>query len=151
MKAAFALGALAALCQSAFSLSEGSYTIGSAALDPSLVLSETTANDGLLEFTQKEDDHPGQTWLLSRSGSSDRDFLVENILGGYLHCGDKPDYPCFTAEDPRIYTLEFAGENKYQFVAQGSGYFLRVNEKRELVLAVWDQSLNEQLSLTSTA
>lgn len=41
MKAAFALGALAALCQSVISLREGTYTIGSPSLEASLVLGET--------------------------------------------------------------------------------------------------------------
>lgn len=150
MKAAFALGALAALCQSAFSLKEGTYTIGSASLNPSLVLGETKTEGGPLEFTRKNG-HPGQTWFLYRSGSSDREFFVNNTLGGYINCGTEIGSPCFAGEEPEIYTLEFAGDNKYEFVAKTSGYFLRVNADLDLELAEWDQSLNEQFTLTSTA
>ena len=150
MKAAFVLGALAALWQPAFSLREGTYTIGSASLNASLVLGETKTDGGPLEFARKNG-HPGQTWFLDHSGSSDRDFLVQNTLGGYINCGQEAGSPCFAGEEPQVYTLEFAGDDKYEFVAQDSGYFLRVNKDRELELAGWDQSPNEQFTLTPTA
>ncbi|KAJ5098546.1 hypothetical protein N7532_005547 [Penicillium argentinense] len=149
MKATFALGALAALSQSAFSLREGTYMIGSPALDPSLVLGETRTDGGPLEFAPRNG-HPGQTWFLQLSGSSNRDFFVNNTLGGYINCGTEEGSLCFAGEEPQIYTLESAGDNKYEFVSQGSSYFLRVNEQRVLQLAAWDQSPNEQFTLTSS-
>ena len=145
----FVLGALAALWKPAFSLREETYTIGSASLEASLVLGESQTGDGPLEFVQKNG-HPGQTWFFDRSGSNDRDFSVQNVLGAYINCGEEAGSPCLAGEDPQIYTLEFTGDNKYQFVAKGSGYFLRVNENRQLELAEWDQTPNEEFTLTST-
>ena len=150
MKAAFVLGALAALWQPALSLREGTYMIGSASLDGSLVLGESKTGDGPLEFARKNG-HPGQTWFLEHSGSNDRDFSVQNVLGGYINCGEEEaGSPCFAGEDPQVYTLEFAGDGKYEIVAKDSRYFLRVNENLQLELAEWDQSPNEQFTPTST-
>lgn len=146
MKTFLALGALAALCQSAFSLEEGMYMIGSASLQSDEVLSET-GDAGDLVFGP-QDDGSSQTWFFNSSGgNSQRDFLIQSILGDYINCGVDVGSPCSTGQQEEFYTAELVGDNSYQFVAKNSGYFLRA-EGVQLQVAAWDQTRNEEFILT---
>ncbi|CAI7633774.1 unnamed protein product [Penicillium viridicatum] len=119
MKTSLVLSVLAALCQSAFSLEEGSYTIGS-----SLESNEVLTQSGIgaaLTFSAKRD-------------------------GNFINCGDEAGSPCILGSAKEVYTAELAGDNSYQLVAKKSGYFLRT-EGDDLQLAEWDQSPNEEFVL----
>ncbi|KAJ5964887.1 uncharacterized protein N7479_004763 [Penicillium vulpinum] len=149
MKTFIALGALAALCQSAFGLTEGSYTIGSASLESNQVLSEIGQSNSPLGFSPINGD-PSQTWLFTLAGSNNqRDFLIQNNLGSYINCGDEEGSPCLAGTREEVYTAELVGENSYQLVAKSSGYFLRA-DGGYLQLAGWDQTPNEEFVLLST-
>ena len=149
MKTFFALGALAALCQSALSLNEGTYTIGSELSQGYEILGETEGQ-GPLSFSPKKN-HPGQTWFFTPTGNSKRDFLIHNTLGGYINCSDQEGAQCFAGEEEEVYTVELADESKnsYELVAKKSGYFLRTDGDN-LRVAAFDQSPNERFILIST-
>lgn len=144
MKSFFVL-ALAALCQSAYSLKEGTYTIGSVDLDTSQVLTESLDQQGKpLSFGPKKGE-PGQIWSFTPRDNGY--WEVQNILGGYINCGTEEGSTCFAGEEPQLFMPEYQGGNKYELVVEGSGYLLRITEHRGLELAGYDGSLSEQFSL----
>lgn len=144
MKTTFILGALAALCQSAFALSSGTYTIGSAALSEDQVLTDVGA-DQPVEFAQKTG-HPYETWDFKNTGSQ-RDFVIQNLSGGYLNCGEELGTTCVSGDNEEVYALEQVTEKGYQLVAKSSGYFVRVVGE-ELQLAEFDIAPEEEFILT---
>ncbi|KAJ5534449.1 hypothetical protein N7527_000703 [Penicillium freii] len=140
MKTSLVLSVLAALCQSAFSLEEGSYTIGS-----SLESNEVLTQSGIgaaLTFYAKRDGEFSQTWRFTPNSDSQRDFLIADPAGNFINCGDEAGSPCILGSAKEVYTAELVGDNSYQLVAKKSGYFLRT-EGDDLQLAEWDQSPNE--------
>lgn len=144
MKAFFVL-AFAALCQSTYSLKEGTYTIGSVKLDNSQVLTESFNQQGKpLSFDTKKR-NPGQIWSFTPKDNGY--WEVQNILGGYINCGTEEGSTCFAGEEPQLFMPEYQGGNKYELVAKGSGYLLRITEHRGLELAGYDDSLSEQFTL----
>lgn len=146
MKTFFALSALAALCQSAFSLEEGPYTIGSASLEGSMVLGGQI--DEPLRFSPRNDDS-GHIWNFTLiDNNNQRDFLIRNDFGDFINCGDEAGSACLAGGEEEVYTAEVVGDNSYQLVAKKSGYFLRA-EGEYLQLAAWDQTPNEEFVLTS--
>lgn len=147
MKTFLALGALAALCQSAFCLEDGIYMIGSATLPSSQVLGETD-DIGFLAFGPKNG-HPGQSWIFnSSSGNNEREFLIQNYLGSYINCGVDEGSLCSAGDEEEFYTAELVSDNSYQLVAKNSGYFMRA-QGLLLQLAAWDQTPNENFVLTA--
>jgi hypothetical protein len=144
MKAFFGLGALAAICQSVYSLENGLYTIGSAITGGALVLTAHSSSPGiLLDFTENQGDS-GQVWDFSSSDG--QYFLVKNQLGSYINCDEGA--VCYTGGSPQAFIPEFTGDGKYELVAQGSGLFLRADDQGQLLLAEYDQSPNEQFFLS---
>ncbi|KAJ6111517.1 hypothetical protein N7523_007578 [Penicillium sp. IBT 18751x] len=141
MKAFFAL-TLAALCQSAYCLREGTYFIGSA----SKVLTESMQEHGKpLSFEAKKG-QPGQIWSFTPQEGGY--FEVQNNLGGYINCGNsKAGATCFAGERPQSFLPEYQGGDSYELVEAGSGYFLRVAENGQLMLAEYDGGESEQFNL----
>ncbi|CAG8895333.1 unnamed protein product [Penicillium egyptiacum] len=148
MKNSFVLSVLAALCRSAFSLEEGSYTIGSASLESSVVLTQGDGIGGPLEFLPRENGGFHQTWYFTLKGGNPRDFLIVDPAGNFVNCGDEAGTLCVSGSEEQIYTAELVGDNRYQLVAKTSGYFLRA-VGQDLQLAAWDQSPNEEFVLES--
>ncbi len=144
MKTTLILGALAALCQSAFALSSGTYTIGSAALSEDQVLTDVGADEPV-KFAQKTG-HPYETWDFKNTGSQ-RDFVIQNLSGGYLNCGVEPGSPCVSGDEEEVYALEQVSEQGYQLVAKSSGYFVRLFAD-ELQLAPFATDPEEEFILT---
>jgi hypothetical protein len=144
MKAFSGLGALAALCQSVYSLENGRYTIGSAITDGALVLTAHSSSPGIpLDFTENHG-HSSQVWdFSSKDGQY---FLVKNQLGSYINCEEFS--VCYTGGSPQAFIPEFTGDGKYELVAQGSGLFLSADEQGQLLLVGYDQSPNEQFFLS---
>lgn len=144
MKTTLVLGALAALCQSAFALTSGTYTIGSAALSDTQVLTDVGADEPV-EFAPKTG-HPYQTWDFTNTDSQ-RDFLIQNLSGGYLNCGEELGTTCVSGDKEEVYALEQVTEEGYQLVAKSSGYFVRVVGE-ELQLAEFALDAEEEFILT---
>lgn len=140
MKTSLVVSVLATLCQSALSLEEGSYTIGSS-LQSNEVLTQTGIGTPLT-FYPKRDGGSSQTWHFTLSSASQRDFLISDPAGNFINCGDEAGSPCIVGSEQEIYTTELVGDNSYQLVAKKSGYFLRTDGDG-LQLAEWDQSPNE--------
>lgn len=140
MKTSLVLSILATLCQSAFSLEEGSYTIGSS-LEDNEVLTQTGIG-GPVTFDAKRDGESSQTWHFTLSSDSKRDFLIADPAGNFINCGDEAGSPCILGSEQEVYTAELIGDDSYQLVAKKSGYFLRTDGD-DLQLAEWDQSPNE--------
>ncbi|CAI7675386.1 unnamed protein product [Penicillium manginii] len=132
MKAFIALGALAALCHSAFGLDEGAYTIGSASLQSNKILSVNEEDGQSLSFSPNKGDG-SQTCT----------------VGGYLNCPDQERSLCILGGEPQIYTAELANDNTYELISKQSGYFLRADGDN-IQIAAWDQSPDEQFVLTPT-
>ncbi|KAJ5605587.1 hypothetical protein N7510_008368 [Penicillium lagena] len=146
MKTSQVLGLLAALSHSAFSLyKSGTYQIGSAALSSSLVLSRTMdkESDSILFEDNAHDDNT-QVWNATASNELPEYFYIYDLSNRFINCGTEEGTTCFLSHDSQFYRPELVGDNKYELVEQESGYFLRVNEDRQLQLAKWDQSPNEQ-------
>ncbi|OQE27564.1 hypothetical protein PENSTE_c004G04528 [Penicillium steckii] len=150
MKTFFALGALAALCQSALSLKEGTYTIGSEITQGHEILGETEGQ-GPLSFSPERGNHPGQTWFFTPTQNSQRDFLIHNTFGGYINCGDQEGDECVAGDNKEVYTAELVNpkSKSYELVAKKSGFFLRTNGD-SLQIAGFDQSPEERFILTPT-
>ncbi|KAJ5198504.1 uncharacterized protein N7498_007621 [Penicillium cinerascens] len=144
MKAFFVL-TFAALCQSAYSLREGTYMIESAKFGKSLVLTETLTHRGAPLSFDPRNGQPGQIWSFTPRDNGY--WEVENHLGGNINCGTEEGSMCFAGEEPQLFMPEYKGENKYELVAKGSGYLLRVTEHGSLELAGYDDSLSEQFTL----
>jgi len=144
MKTALALGALAALCQSALALRDGTYTIGSAALPNNQVLSDGGEANRPLEFSIKSG-HPFQSWFFTTRGS-ERDFVIENHSGGYIECGTEPGTTCVSGDDEQVYTVEQVSVNRYELVSKNTGYFLRAVDGG-LQLAEYNNNPDEQFIL----
>lgn len=145
MRGIFALSALALFHSAHAAFREGTYSIGSATLPPSLVLTEIDA-DGPLVFSQQQR-RPSQVWDFIPKKDSPY-FEIRNTLGGNINCGPGKG-SCLTGNQPQGYLPESLGDNKYELVAEDSGFFLRVGDNQEVYLAGWDQSPNEQFVLTS--
>ncbi|KAJ5408828.1 hypothetical protein N7509_002711 [Penicillium cosmopolitanum] len=148
MKTFVALGALVALCHSAFGLDEGAYTIGSASLQSNKILSVNEEDGKTLSFSPDNNDG-SQAWRFTRvEFDNQRDFLINSTFsGGYINCGEQRDSPCVLGDEPQIFTAELVGDNSYELVSQPSGYFLRADGEK-LQIAEWDQSPDEQFVLT---
>ncbi|KAL4894776.1 hypothetical protein BDV59DRAFT_164012 [Aspergillus ambiguus] len=147
MKTGLALAALAALFQSVFALREGSYTIGSANLADNQVLGDLgQANDPLV-FSDKNN-HPHQTWFFTGKGSQ-RDFVIQNLSGGYINCGAQPGAPCVSGDEEEVYTVEHVTDNGYELVAKKTGYFLRA-DGHKLQLAEYNNMSDEEFILIPT-
>jgi hypothetical protein len=144
MKAFFRLGALAALCQSVYSLENGRYTIGSAITGGALVLTAHSSSPDIpLDFTENHGDS-SQVWnFSSRDGQY---FLIRNQRGSYINCEEGS--VCYTGGYPQEFIPEFRGDGKYELVAQGSGLFLSADDQGQLLLLGYDQSPNEQFFLS---
>ncbi|KAJ5611917.1 hypothetical protein N7528_009022 [Penicillium herquei] len=138
---------LAALCQSAFALKEGTYTIGSATLTNENVLKDIAADEPV-EFGTK-DGSPGETWFFTSSKVKKDTFTIASTLGGYVNCGETEGSVCIAGDnETQSYYVEKVANSTYQLVAENSGYFLRVNDDNKVVIASWDQSPNEEFILT---
>ena len=149
MKTSIVLSVLAALCQSAFSLEERSYTIGSSVEgNENEVLTQSGTNEPLI-FSAKQDSGSSQTWSFTLSGESKREFLIADSAGNFINCGDEAGSPCFAGSEEEVYTAELVGDSSYQLVAKNSGYFLRT-DGGDLHLAGWDQTPNEVFVLKPT-
>ncbi|KAJ5764357.1 hypothetical protein N7533_003038 [Penicillium manginii] len=149
MKAFIALGALAALCHSAFGLDEGAYTIGSASLQSNKILSVNEEDGQSLSFSPNKGDG-SQTWYFTRPDfDNNREFLINSTVGGYLNCPDQERSLCILGGEPQIYTAELANDNTYELISKQSGYFLRADGDN-IQIAAWDQSPDEQFVLTPT-
>lgn len=144
MKASFALSAFS-LSHFAQAFQAGTYIIGSAALPPSLVLTERNPTDALA-FSQQEGE-PTQSWNFI--STHDGFFEIQNNIGSNIACNGDEGSLCFPGDQPQGFLPEFRGGKNYELVAEGSGLFLRVNQNQDLYLAGWDQSLEEQFVLTS--
>lgn len=142
MKAFFAIGAIASLCQSAYCLDPGTYFIGSAISD-SDVLTEKGANLPLA--FEKTGASSGQYWSLTPSDGGY--FQISTDEGLFINCAKEGTKTCYAGPNPQSFLPEFQGDNKYELVEQGSGYFLRQAEDGSLQLAEYDQSINEQFRL----
>lgn len=143
MKTFFTLGALAALCQSAYSLNPGPYIIASANSD-SQILTDENLNQPLT-FTQPTENE-NQVWQFNAVDGGY--FEIQSVQGSFIDCHRTEDRTCYSSERPRAFIPEFQGDNKYELVEEGSGLFLRIAKEGGLQLAEWDQSLNEQFTLT---
>ncbi|KAJ6021170.1 hypothetical protein N7540_006674 [Penicillium herquei] len=138
---------LAALCQSAFALKEGTYTIGSANLTDSDVLKDVGAHQPVVFDTKNGT--PDETWFFTRSQAKKNAFTIASTLGGYINCGEAEGSVCVAGDnETQVYFAEEVANSTYQFVAENSGYFLRVNDDKEVVIAGWDQTPNEEFILT---
>ncbi|KAJ5709752.1 hypothetical protein N7493_010043 [Penicillium malachiteum] len=138
---------LAALCQSAFALKEGTYTIGSATLANDNVLKDVAA-DQPVEFGAK-DGNPGETWFFTGSKVKKDTFTIASTFGGYINCGEAEGSVCIAGDnETQSYYVEKVANSTYQLVAENSGYFLRVNDEKQVVIAGWDQTPNEDFILT---
>ncbi|KAJ5118431.1 hypothetical protein N7448_010138 [Penicillium atrosanguineum] len=146
MKAFFAL-TLAALCQSAYCMRDGSYIIASG----SQVLTERMHAQGKPLIFEAKNDKPGQIWdfIPMENGY----FKIQNDRGEYINCGEYEDgATCFAGEKPELFLPEYQNDNCYQLVAKGreakeSGYFLRIAKNGELKLAEYDDSESEKFKL----
>jgi hypothetical protein len=144
MKTFFAFSALA-LSQSAYALKEGTYTIGSAILEPSQVLTEIYREDPLI-FS--EDRHnAGQVWIFYPT--HDGYFQIRNKKGGRLNCPGSEGSPCIIGDELQGFLPEFVGGNSYEIVVEGSGLLLWVEEDQQLYVDFWNQTLSEQFVLTA--
>ncbi|KAE8413155.1 hypothetical protein BDV36DRAFT_300270 [Aspergillus pseudocaelatus] len=147
MKTFLAIGTLAAFCQSALGLNPGAYTIGSAALQDSQVLSEIDDANGPLVFSTKNNDS-NQVWFFNPTGTY-REFLIQSQNGGYINCGTIPGSPCFSGDEPEIYIVEQVTSHGYELVAKQTGYFLRA-DGQNLKIAEYDGGQpDEEFILTS--
>ncbi|KAJ5536504.1 hypothetical protein N7513_009690 [Penicillium frequentans] len=144
MKSFLTLTALAALCNSAYCFSEGTYTIGSASLEKSKVLTEVPGQEDLVFDTANE--YPGQIWEFTPADQKDY-FLVTNTLGAYIEC-PALDNLCTAGEDPTSYSPELVEDNKYELVANGTGYFLRLADDNKLKLAGYEAGPEQRFILT---
>jgi hypothetical protein len=146
MKAFLGLSALAALCQSVYSLKSGLYTIGSASTEGKLVLTAHSGASGHipLDFTP-ESGSSSQVWEFHATDK--QYFVVKNRLGAFINCEGEGSV-CVSGDQPQAFIPEFTGNDKYQLVEQGSGLFLRSDENEALVLAGYDTSPNEEFFLS---
>ncbi|OJJ07904.1 hypothetical protein ASPVEDRAFT_34082 [Aspergillus versicolor CBS 583.65] len=144
MKITLAIGALVALCQSALALKDGTYSIGSAALQSNKVLTDVGQNEEL-EFSEKSN-NPYQTWFFTKKGG-ERDFVIQNLSGGYIDCGVEPGTHCVSGDDEEIYTVEQSIDGDYELVSKKTGYFLHAVDKG-LQLAEWSPSPEQEFILT---
>ncbi|KAK2767587.1 hypothetical protein FQN54_003745 [Arachnomyces sp. PD_36] len=143
MKTVLALGALAALFPSAFALTQGTYTIGSASLAKNQVLSKYTDVDHL--FFDQMNDLRLQTWnFLPRDDLNE--FVIQNgDYQDYINCGAELGSLCTTGDKQEVYIVEQV-ENGYEFVSKESGYFLRVDGEN-LRVSEWNSSPEQTLVL----
>ncbi|KAJ5913154.1 hypothetical protein N7504_002037 [Penicillium tannophilum] len=144
MKSFFTLTALAAFCNSAYCFSEGTYTIGSASLEKTKVLTEVPGQADLVFNTANG--HPGQIWDFTPADQEDY-FLITNTLGAYIDCPEL-DSLCTAGEDPTSYRPELVRDNTYELVANGTGYFLRLADDSKLKLAGYEPGPEQEFILT---
>lgn len=144
MKITLAIGALVALCQSALALKDGTYSIGSAALQSNQVLTDVGQKEEL-EFSEKSN-HPYQTWFFTNKGG-ERDFVIQNLSGGYIDCGEELGDFCISGDDEVVYTVEQVSDNGYELVSKSTGYFVRA-DGQGLHLAEWNNEPDEEFILT---
>lgn len=142
MKSFFTLGAIAALCQSAYSLDPGHYTIASGNSD-SLILTDKSPNQPLA--FEPRNGGSGQEWDIIPA--EENFFLIQSQYGSFINCHTTDTLVCFPGSEPQAFRPEFQGDNRYELVEQGSGLFLRFTKENSLELAEWDQSIDEQFSL----
>ncbi|KAJ5281700.1 hypothetical protein N7478_007072 [Penicillium angulare] len=137
---------LAALSQCAFAaFKEGTYTIGSAALDSQL-LTDVAADEPVV--FQDADGTPPQTWFFAPDQVVKDAFTITSTLGGSLNCGEAEGSVCVAgSNETQVYTPEKVSNTAYQLVSRDSGYFLRA-ENGQLVVAGWDQTPEEEFILT---
>lgn len=142
MKSFFTLGAIVALCQSVYSLNPGVYTIASANSD-SLFLTDETP-DQPLTFGPP-DGGSSQDWKILPA--PEENFILIQNHEFFINCHTTGNLVCFPSDEPQIFRPKFQGDNRYEFVEQGSGLFLRITKENGLELAKSDQSVDEQFSL----
>ncbi|KAE8327008.1 hypothetical protein BDV39DRAFT_205420 [Aspergillus sergii] len=150
MKNFFALGALAALCQTAFGLEEGTYKIASASLEANRVLSYEVPSSPVI--LSPSFGIPSQTWAFesdpNEDGTDEGGFLIHSAVGGYLNCGGSLGNSCKVGDKREVYTVELVGDNTYQILA-GTRYSLSVSGDF-VQLAAHDTSPEHQFVLTPT-
>ncbi|KAJ5239387.1 hypothetical protein N7468_004006 [Penicillium chermesinum] len=141
MKFAFQFALLSALCNAAIGLGDGHYLIGSKAF-PSQVLSQTSKDP--LHFalhtknvTQKE------IWNVAKSEKQDYYSITSYHNGEFINSDPLLGSTCHLGQQFQQYIAEFQGDNNYQLVQNGSGYFLRAADDGILELAEYDTSNNE--------
>ncbi|KAJ5815596.1 hypothetical protein N7474_007373 [Penicillium riverlandense] len=144
MKTFLAVGLLAALCQSAFSLDEGIYQIGSASLSPSMVLTQNEDEDSNPIVFEVDTREFTQLWNITASNEFPEYFAIQALSGTYINCGTDEGTNCSLTDDPHLYKPEAVGDKAYELVEKESGYFLLVNDDRKLQLSNWDHSPEEQ-------
>ncbi|KAJ5672766.1 hypothetical protein N7507_001893 [Penicillium longicatenatum] len=149
MKSFLALTALAALCHSAYCFTEGTYKIGSASLDKTMVLTEVIGQEDL-EFT-KSNGHPAQIWDFTPDSSNAEYFVVTNNIGGFITCPEL-DSLCIVdeGEAPTSFRPEYVGGQNYELVAKGTGYFLHLAAGNKLKLAEYESGHDQEFVLTQT-
>ncbi|KAK6815932.1 hypothetical protein RU639_009024 [Aspergillus parasiticus] len=144
MKTFLALGALAALCQSAFSLEEGRYTIASVSLPTNPALTDLLPDTPLTFLPSLG--LQTQTWTFENA-DAEGDFYIQSANGGNLNCGTNEGSFCESEGAPEVFTVELVGDNTYRLVSKGSGYYLSVVGNL-LQLATDDTSPKEQFVLS---
>ncbi|KAJ5761973.1 uncharacterized protein N7511_005355 [Penicillium nucicola] len=149
MKAFFGLGALAALCNSVYGLTSGTYTIESVISQGNLALTAHSSSPGIpLDFTEKHGDK-SQIWDFHAitDDADNKYFTVRNLRGAYIDCGTEQGSSCVTGQRSQAFTPEFVGDGKYELVAENSGYFLRSSDDGQLLLDGYDGSDSERFFL----
>ncbi|KAJ5759782.1 hypothetical protein N7520_006938 [Penicillium odoratum] len=143
MKSFLALVALAALCNSAYSLREGTYKIRALGADANKVLTEVPGQPEIVFDVASR--HPGQTWNFELDPENANYFLIQNILGAYINCESEGSL-CTAGDEPTSYRPELVSEadKSYELVANGTGYFLRFAEGDKLKLAGYDQGVDQE-------
>lgn len=141
MKTFLALGALAALFQSAFS--QMSFTIRPASLQDGKVLTATEQMGQPLTFSPKDGDGgPGQVWTLVEGWNDE--FLIRNEFGHYINCSFRePNSPCNAGQTEQVYVVRNLEDGISEFRLFPTPWFLRADGET-LKLAREDQSPNEQ-------
>lgn len=142
MKSFFTLGAIAALCQSAYSLNHGVYTISSAKNDALFLVGQ--GPDQPLTFGPRTGG-AGEYWQLIPA--KENFFLIQNLHESFINCHITDSLACFPGGEAKAFRPEFQGDNRYELVEEGSGLFLRITKENTLELAKWDHSIDEQFNL----
>jgi len=145
MKSFFTLTALAAFCNSAYCLSEGTYKIGSASLEKTKVLTEVSGQADLVFKTANG--HPGQIWDFTPDTSKKDYFFIQNNLGAYISCESLGSL-CTAGDEPTSFSPEYVGDKKYELVDGKTGYFLRLADDNKLKLAEYENGSEQEFVLT---
>lgn len=142
MKSFFTLGAIAALCQSAYCLNAGPYQIESANSRSEIL---TQKNPGQPLTFEPKSEGSAQIWhVVPTHGDY---FSIRSEQGFFINCHNDDSSICSAGTQAQDFIPEFQGGTNYELVEEGSGLFLRITAQKTLELAGYDGSINEQFSL----